>query len=309
PNIIVVKCGYGDSISNEDSPLVYFCSMLGHSLLVLDTTTMETLTIELPSPVSNSTTHYQYYFVGVHGEVITVERVIETKVGDELEYTAEICNSTFPEALKNFNEAAVERDLIRHAEEKRIAEVALANSKLSQSKEIEHVPVDPKPDFISRFAEEFKPIKELGRGAFGCVFEAENLLDEWKYAVKRIAIPQKSNEDSVHKMLREVRAMARFDHPNIVRYYGSWIEKPPKIPHHDQNVYLYIQMQLCIYSLEDFLRDKLQKPRDHHRMRIIFTQLMEAVAYIHGKGVIHRDLKPSNILFDEDDKIRVCDLG
>ncbi|GMT10111.1 hypothetical protein PFISCL1PPCAC_1408, partial [Pristionchus fissidentatus] len=169
----------------------------------------------------------------------------------------------------------------------------------------EIVPVDPKQNEKSKFADEFKNIKEIGSGVYGRVFEAENILDKCKYAVKRIAFPRDSNEDLISKKLREVQAMAKFDHSNIVRYYGSWTERPPQ----DHNMYLHILMQLCKHSLAYWLMENYQQPRDQQRMRYLFKQLVDAVAYIHRKEVIHRDLKPSNILFDEVDRIRVCDLG
>ncbi|GMT27152.1 hypothetical protein PFISCL1PPCAC_18449, partial [Pristionchus fissidentatus] len=298
-------------IANDDSPFVYVClSGSSSRLLVIDTTTMKTLSIKFPRrTVDNSTNCYQ--IVGVHrGEISVLRTTIARETG---RFTYQMCKAKFPEALKNIARADVERGhekKRREEEEKRRrGEVTITNSKLPQSKGIEPVPADPKPDFISRFAEEFKPIKELGRGAFGCVVEAENLLDECKYAVKRIAIPHKSSEYSVQKKLKEVRAMAKLSHPNIVRYYGSWTEKPPKVPFQDHSIFLYIQMELCIHSLEDFLRETPYETRDPLKMRVVFKQLVEAVAYIHGKGIIHRDLKPSNILFNEKGDIRVCDLG
>ncbi|GMT17876.1 hypothetical protein PFISCL1PPCAC_9170 [Pristionchus fissidentatus] len=315
PNIIDVKCGDLTIFANDDSPVVYFCphDRNSFSLFVLDTTTMEILSIKLPERMNYSTYHY-YFIVGVHEGEITVSRSsTTTKVGNKWETTHEICKAKFPEILKKLERAAVERDRTREKkrkeEEKIFEEVTITNSKLPQSKGIDTVPGDPKPDFISRFTEEFKLIRELGRGAFGCVVEAENFVDECKYAVKRIAIPHKSSEYSVQKKLREVRAMAKFSHPNIVRYYGSWIERPPKIPFQDHSIFLYIQMELCIHSLEDFLRETQNEYRYPQKMRVLFKQLVEAVAYIHEEGIIHRDLKPSNILFNEKGDIRVCDLG
>ncbi|CAB3401130.1 unnamed protein product [Caenorhabditis bovis] len=80
--------------------------------------------------------------------------------------------------------------------------------------------------FTSRFAAEFEVKKVIGHGGFGVVFRATCLTDTTDYAVKRIAVAD--NEKARNKVLREARALARFDHPGIIRYFFSWEERPPK---------------------------------------------------------------------------------
>ena len=57
------------------------------------------------------------------------------------------------------------------------------------------------------------------------MFKAKHRLDEGYYAVKRIAVAD--NDRAIQKVLREVRAMAKLDHRGIIRYYHTWIERPP----------------------------------------------------------------------------------
>ncbi|GMT09376.1 hypothetical protein PFISCL1PPCAC_673, partial [Pristionchus fissidentatus] len=130
----------------------------------------------------------------------------------------------------------------------------------------------------------------------------------------------------------EVRAMAQFEHVNLVRYHASWTERPPKGWQNSADVdmqkhleqgkpidpnydcfFVYIQMKLCTHSLEEWLNDN-QVDRDRKQMKLWFVQMVEAVAYIHekkvdDKGVIHRDLKPSNIMFDREGRIQIGDFG
>ncbi|EGC30986.1 hypothetical protein DICPUDRAFT_83097 [Dictyostelium purpureum] len=79
----------------------------------------------------------------------------------------------------------------------------------------------------SRFNSEFNEFRVLGKGGFGIVFKCSNIYDGMEYAVKRIKV----NQRIPTKELMEVRAMARLNHPNIVRYYNSWIEEEPTHKH------------------------------------------------------------------------------
>ena len=77
--------------------------------------------------------------------------------------------------------------------------------------------------FESRFEQDFEVIRELGQGGFGKVIEAKHKISEHNYAIKIIRL---SRTDDVKKMEREVAAMAKLEHPNILRYYNSWKESP-----------------------------------------------------------------------------------
>ena len=72
--------------------------------------------------------------------------------------------------------------------------------------------------------------------------------------------------------------------------------------------YLYIQMQLY---RKDTLKDWLNNTqcRDHDVIVNIFTQLVEAVDYLHSQRLMHRDLKPSNIFFSDEGVVKVGDFG
>jgi serine/threonine protein kinase len=82
----------------------------------------------------------------------------------------------------------------------------------------------------SRYASEFEEISPLGSGGFGSVFRVRNTLDGRNYAVKKIHIRRTSKLSEaefsrrLNKILREVKALALLDHPNIVRYFNAWLE-------------------------------------------------------------------------------------
>ncbi|XP_069671586.1 eukaryotic translation initiation factor 2-alpha kinase isoform X4 [Periplaneta americana] len=79
--------------------------------------------------------------------------------------------------------------------------------------------------FVSRYLTDFNPVHCLGKGGFGVVFEARNKIDDCHYAIKRIPLPNR--QESRERVMREVKALAKLDHHNIVRYFNAWLECPP----------------------------------------------------------------------------------
>ncbi|GMS86900.1 hypothetical protein PENTCL1PPCAC_9075, partial [Pristionchus entomophagus] len=75
-----------------------------------------------------------------------------------------------------------------------------------------------------RFHAKFKPIKIIGQGGFGSVFEAEFRLIKTNYAVKKI--PLEGSKPKIQIALEEVKRLALFEHTGIVRYHNAWIESP-----------------------------------------------------------------------------------
>ena len=78
----------------------------------------------------------------------------------------------------------------------------------------------------SRFFDDFHNISLIGRGGFGHVYRCQHNIDHKEYAIKQINIPLQ--DISPNPIYREVHALANLEHPNILRYYHSWIEKNPK---------------------------------------------------------------------------------
>lgn len=77
----------------------------------------------------------------------------------------------------------------------------------------------------SRFRNEFFCEQSIGRGGFGRVFSAVHKLDNQRYAVKRIPIPErKSQERAIERVLREVQVLSALHHPSVVGYHAAWLE-------------------------------------------------------------------------------------
>ncbi|KAL1263686.1 hypothetical protein QQF64_006425 [Cirrhinus molitorella] len=75
-------------------------------------------------------------------------------------------------------------------------------------------PSDHGLDSVSGLSQSFNVIANLGEGGYGCVYKVKHIYDGKIYAVKRVILTR--NADS------EVKALAKLDHPNIVRYITCW---------------------------------------------------------------------------------------
>jgi translation initiation factor 2-alpha kinase 3 len=82
-----------------------------------------------------------------------------------------------------------------------------------------------------RYAREFIELNVVGKGGYGKVYKVRHKLDNSFYAIKRIMVSpmrlqkiQENGAQEMETMLEEVRALAKFDHGNIVRYHNCWLE-------------------------------------------------------------------------------------
>lgn len=201
--------------------------------------------------------------------------------------------------------------------------------------------------YSSRYWQDFEQLECLGCGGFGSVFRVKNRLDGLEYAIKRIPFNHEKRE-AVRKLQREVYSLARLDHPNVVRYNAAWIERgdsdvlsdcedsSSSLEFEKSDTTLCIQMQLCHYTLKDWLNARNEaiynrSPSYCSKIDVsgafdlvtftvkakenlkIFQQIIRALAYIHSNNFVHRDLKPQNIFFVEDPRcgttLKIGDFG
>jgi serine/threonine protein kinase len=80
----------------------------------------------------------------------------------------------------------------------------------------------------NRWKNEFAEHEEIGKGGFASVFKAKNYFDENLYAVKRIKLRVRNMkgkiDEELERVLNESKFLARVNHPNVLRYYNSWLE-------------------------------------------------------------------------------------
>jgi hypothetical protein len=143
----------------------------------------------------------------------------------------------------------------------------------------------------------FEVLGELGRGGMGVVYLARRTLLNRKCALKMILGGEHASPESVVRFLGEAEAVARLDHPNIIRIHS--------IGEHEGYPYLELE-----YAESGSLHQRLEgKPWPARRAAELVEALARGVAEAHRRGIVHRDLKPANVLLTEGDRPKVTDFG
>jgi eukaryotic-like serine/threonine-protein kinase len=145
---------------------------------------------------------------------------------------------------------------------------------------------------------DYRVLREIGRGGMGIVFEAEQASPRRRVALKVLGTLGFAGSDIERMLRREAQALARLEHPSVARIYDVG-----RLP--DGRPYLAMEL-VDGQTLTRYASDHALSRRDR---LLLFTQLCDAVAFAHQRGVIHRDLKPSNVLVDKSGRPRVLDFG
>ena len=139
----------------------------------------------------------------------------------------------------------------------------------------------------------------LGRGGMGAVYLGEHLELNRKVAIKVLgAVKGEGHQLAAERFLREARAAAALDHPNIVRVFD--------VARYNDTPYLvmeYVDGETLQQALD---RDGAVPPEaaaEH------IAQAAAGLQHAHERGFIHRDIKPANLILDRSGVVKVLDMG
>ncbi|KAK6589370.1 MAPK protein [Cryptosporidium xiaoi] len=148
--------------------------------------------------------------------------------------------------------------------------------------------------------ENFKFIKKVGSGAYGCVASFYDKSKESYIAVKKIFDAFQDLIDA-KRILREIKLLKQLRHENVLSIIDLL---PPESPNFDD---IYIVTQLMETDLHRVIYSKQNLTNEH--IQYFMYQILRGVSYLHSVNVIHRDLKPSNILVNLSCDLKICDFG
>jgi serine/threonine-protein kinase len=141
----------------------------------------------------------------------------------------------------------------------------------------------------------------LGAGAMGSVLEAFDRMIERRVAVKLVRLPGGDDAEAreAHaRFRREAQAAGRLSHPNIVGVYE-----------YGENAdTAWIVMELVEGGSLKAVMDRGERMALPAIVRLM-DQVLGALAYSHGRGVVHRDIKPANIMLGADGAVKIADFG
>ncbi|CAJ1053033.1 serine/threonine-protein kinase 10 [Xyrichtys novacula] len=159
-----------------------------------------------------------------------------------------------------------------------------------KKKQYEHVRRDENPEEI------WDIIGELGDGAFGKVFKAQNKQTGVLAAAKVI---DTKTEEELEDYMVEIDILASCDHQNIVKLLDAFYYESK----------LWILIEFCAGGAVDAVMLELERPLTEPQIRVVCKQTLQALVYLHDNNIIHRDLKAGNILLTLDGDVKLADFG
>jgi tRNA A-37 threonylcarbamoyl transferase component Bud32/Tfp pilus assembly protein PilF len=237
-----------------------------------------------------------------HGELATrkLEELIATRRADELDSERLDCASKLLEANGAHERALdlLEQLRVRDATYPNLAtRIEALRKRRSRSQAV----TDPSDSAgRSEFGQEFRYeiLEELGRGGMGIVFRARDRRLGRVVALKRLPDNLRNHPKAVELFLREARAAAALNHPNIVTLFDAGQEGDT----------FYLTMELLEgMPLQRILSNRKQLAPAH--VARLGGQVATGLEYAHEQGIVHRDIKTANLFFTNKRLVKIMDFG
>jgi len=166
------------------------------------------------------------------------------------------------------------------------------------TKDIQGSRTMPQGVVLGSGASRYQLFEEIGRGGMGVVFRARDKRLERDIALKRLPENLKDHPKVVDLFLREARASAALNHPNIVTIHDVDQEEGA----------FFITMELLAGIPLNKIVEKRGKLSSFDAA-LLGVQITAGLGYAHDQRIIHRDIKSANLFFTNDKVVKIMDFG
>jgi serine/threonine protein kinase/Flp pilus assembly protein TadD len=144
----------------------------------------------------------------------------------------------------------------------------------------------------------FEISERLGEGGMGVVYRARDTFLKRDVALKRIKPGLAEDPEVRARFLRECRAAAAINHPNVATIYEAGECDGGSI---------YLASELI--RGESLVRHLRRGRLSFEEQLDLAVQLTQGLAAAHEAGIVHRDIKPGNVMVTDDRRIKILDFG
>ncbi|NEQ71677.1 MAG: serine/threonine protein kinase [Okeania sp. SIO2C9] len=153
-------------------------------------------------------------------------------------------------------------------------------------------------------AQRYRIVTTLGQGGMGITYEAEDLINYQRVALKTVSFQQAKDWKILELFEREAKVIANLHHPQIPKYLNYF--------------YIDTEQDRCFYLIRELVRGNslangVKKGWHPTEIQVknIAIQILNILSYLHqlNPPIIHRDIKPENIILQPDCQVFLVDFG
>jgi serine/threonine protein kinase/CRP-like cAMP-binding protein len=145
---------------------------------------------------------------------------------------------------------------------------------------------------------EIKIGRLLGKGAFGGVYEVQDVLTNGTMAMKQLKVTE-SNKDQIEELRNEVETMTTLQHENIIHYF--YCQRT------DDHLNVFMEL-----ANGGSIANRIKEYPEGLPLEVLVPLLrdtMKGLSYLHANSIVHCDIKPANVLLNAEGKAKLGDFG